>query len=185
MSIRTNTLRVVFVAGLGLTTAMAEAQSSVTMYGVADASLRYLTGANQNNDSQFSMTNGAISQSRWGLRGREDLGGGMYARFQLEEGFNLPNGTPSSAGVEFNRYATVGIGSDTYGLLTLGQQNNPTYEFLIDGWDPLTVGNYRQNEWVPVAFSNTLHGGNNMAMYMPAAWSVDCARGVQLRQCGG
>jgi predicted porin len=125
----------------------------------------YLTGANKNDDSQFSLTNGPISQSRWGLRGREDLGGGLYAQFKLESGFNLANGTNSSAGVLFNRYASVGIGSTTYGLLTLGQQNNPTYEFLIDGWDPLTVGNYLQNEWVPVAFSNTLHGGNNMAMY--------------------
>jgi predicted porin len=165
MDIKAGTLRIACMASLGLAAAAAHAQSSVTLYGVADAAVRYLTGANKNDDSQFSLANGAISQSRWGLRGREDLGGGLYAQFKLESGFNLPNGASSSSGVLFNRYASVGIGSNTYGLLTLGQQNNPTYEFLIDGWDPLTVGNYLQNEWVPVAFSNTLHGGNNMAMY--------------------
>jgi len=165
MKVGANKLRITGMLAIGMAAGAAHAQSSVTLYGVADAALRYLTGANKNDDSQFSLANGAISQSRWGLRGREDLGGGMYAQFKLESGFNLPNGTQSSAGVLFNRYASVGIGSKTYGLLSFGQQNNPTYEFLIDGWDPLTVGNYLQNEWVPVAFSNTLHGGNNMAMY--------------------
>jgi predicted porin len=47
----------------------------------------------------------------------------------------------------------------------LGQQDNPTYQLLTDGWDPLTVGNYTQNEWMPVAFSGALRGGSNMALY--------------------
>jgi predicted porin len=156
------------------------AQSSVTLYGVADASLRYLTGANKADDSQFSLANGAISQSRWGLRGREDLGGGTYTMFDLQSGFNLPNGSMSSSGVIFNRNAFVGLGNPTYGLLKLGVQDNPTYQLLTDGWDPLTVGNYTQNEWMPVAFSGALRGGSNMALYtldrgpltMRGSWSL-------------
>ncbi len=141
------------------------AQSSVTLYGVADASLRYLTGANKADDSLFSLTNGAISQSRWGMRGHEDLGGGTYAMFDLQSGFNLPNGSMSSPGVIFNRNAYVGIGNPTFGSIKLGIQDNPTYQLLTDGWDPLTVGNYTQNEWLPVAFSGALRGGSNMALY--------------------
>ncbi|WP_277188884.1 porin, partial [Caballeronia sp. BR00000012568055] len=60
------------------------AQSSVTLYGVADVSLRYLTNANANNDNKLYMTNGAITNSRIGLKGSEDLGGGLSAIFRLE-----------------------------------------------------------------------------------------------------
>ncbi|WP_144146811.1 porin [Paraburkholderia sp. BCC1884] len=143
----------------------AHAQSSVTLYGVADASLRYLTGADKNDDAQFLLANGAISQSRWGLHGQEGLGGGTYAVFDLQNGFNITNGTLSSSGVLFNRNAYVGIGNHTYGLLKIGEQDNPVFQLLFDGWDPLAVGNYFQNEWLPVALSGALRGERNMALY--------------------
>lgn len=143
----------------------ARAQSSATLYGVVDASLRYLTGADKNDDSQFSLTNGAIHQSRRGPRGREDPSGGAYAMFDLQNGYNINNGQLSSSGVIFNRNAYVGIGNRTYVLLKLGQQDNPVFQLFFDGWDPLTVGNYFQNEWLPVALSGALRGEHNMALY--------------------
>ena len=68
---------------------MAHAQSSVTLYGVLDAavlctnkSLNTRTGANDGH--KFAMVDGAAAASRFGLRGVEDLGGGMKATFVLE-----------------------------------------------------------------------------------------------------
>ncbi|MGZ2749677.1 porin [Burkholderia stagnalis] len=150
---------------LALTAGTVHAQSSVTLYGVADASVRYLKGANAKDDSLVSLTNGAISQSRWGLVGNEDLGGGLSAIFRLESGFSLANGASSVSGVLFNRYAYVGLASATYGTLTFGQQQNAVYQNLTEGWDPLTVWNYLQNEWLPIAFSGFLRGENNTAFY--------------------
>jgi predicted porin len=51
------------------------AQSSVTLYGIVDTSVRYLTNANATNDSQVAMGVGPITGSRWGLKGSEDLAG--------------------------------------------------------------------------------------------------------------
>ena len=52
----------------------AYAQTSVTLYGIADASIHYTTNADANNHGQLAMDNGAITQSRWGLKGAEALG---------------------------------------------------------------------------------------------------------------
>ena len=62
----------------------AHAQSSVTLYGIVDTSVRYLTNANATNDSQVSMGVGPITGSRWGLKGSEDLGAGLKTVFRLE-----------------------------------------------------------------------------------------------------
>ena len=67
----------------------ASAQSSVTLYGIVDTSIRYLTNADANNDSRLAMGVGPITGSRWGLKGSEDLGGGLSAIFRIENGFNL------------------------------------------------------------------------------------------------
>jgi predicted porin len=150
---------------LALVSTHAEAQSSVTLYGVVDESLRYITGADSQNHSSFSLTNGAVYQSRFGMKGNEDLGGGLSAVFDLESGVNASDGTTSRAGTLFNRYAYVGLSSTTYGTLTLGNRLSPLYENLTDGWDPLTVGNYLQNEWAPVVFSGDLLGSNNGVTY--------------------
>lgn len=81
------------------------AQSSVTLYGVADVSVRYLTNANANNDGKLFMTNGAITNSRFGLKGAEDLGGGLQAIFRLESGVELENGQFADPSRAFNRAA--------------------------------------------------------------------------------
>src|ERR1700712_1126890 len=82
----------------------ASAQSSVTLYGLIDAGFAYTnnvanTGAGPDQQvSKFGMTSGNLQGSRWGLRGQEDLGGGLKAVFTLENGFNITNGTASQGG---------------------------------------------------------------------------------------
>src|SRR4029078_6532063 len=79
----------------------AQAQSSVTLYGVVDAGLGYVSNANQNGDSRWGMINGNLSGDRWGWKGTEDLGGGLKAIFQLENGFDVGTGQLNQGGREF------------------------------------------------------------------------------------
>jgi predicted porin len=144
-------------AGLALACQHVCAQSSVTLYGVADVSVRYLTNANAANDNRLYMTNGAITNSRFGLRGTEDLGGGYSAIFKLESGINLQDGSAGSR--LFNRAAYVGL-SAPYGTVTLGRQMTPLFDALGDTYDPLTVGNYFENAWLPVALGAGLYADN-------------------------
>jgi len=121
------------------------AQSSVTLYGIADVSIRYSSNTNDSNSSVIRMTDGAISQSRWGIKGTEDLGGGLKGVFRLENGFSLDNGSNNSSSSFFNRMAYVGL-EGNFGAVTLGRQHSAIHDFLLD-FDPLTVGNYEENAY--------------------------------------
>ncbi|AOK28128.1 MULTISPECIES: porin [Burkholderia] len=146
---------------LAIASQQAIAQSSVTLWGVADVSVRYLTNSNANNDGRVFMTNGAITNSRIGLRGNEDLGGGLKAIFNLESGMNLQDGSFSDRHRMFNRAAYVGLSSQ-YGTLTLGRQKTVLFDLLSDTYDPLTVGNYLENAWLPVALGAGLYADNSI-----------------------
>jgi len=111
----------------------ASAQSSVTLYGLVDAGLTYVNNVqNHTGDGQkassWGVTSGNLNPSRWGLRGAEELGGGMKAVFTLENGFNIANGT--SDGRQFGRQAYVGLSTAQVGTLTLGRQNDAVADFL-------------------------------------------------------
>ncbi len=70
--------------------AIAHAQSSVTLYGIADAGIAYRsnertgTTGNYTGHSNVALSSGNLSGSRWGLRGNEELGNAWSALFQLE-----------------------------------------------------------------------------------------------------
>jgi predicted porin len=130
------------LALLGLAS-VAHAQSSVTLYGVLDESIQYAhnvttPGDPLTNNNQFAMFGGNMSGNRWGLKGAEDLGGGLQAIFQLEAGFNLSNGTSQQGGRMFGRQAFVGLQSNQFGTVTLGRQYDPVVD-LVQG---ITADNY-------------------------------------------
>ncbi|MEI5999677.1 porin [Paraburkholderia bengalensis] len=106
---------------------VAHAQSSVTLYGTLDAGLTYTS--NVGGHSQWALGSGSIDENRFGLRGAEDLGGGLKTVFTLEQGFNLNNGTQASAGKMFSRQAFVGLSSEA-GTVTLGRQYDASQDFL-------------------------------------------------------
>jgi predicted porin len=73
----------------------AQAQSSVTVYGIVDAGLNEIkstpataTGTGTSKTTETIQGAGEASTSRIGFRGTEDLGGGMKANFMLESGIN-------------------------------------------------------------------------------------------------
>jgi general bacterial porin, GBP family len=125
------TLMVAALSGVFATAA--HAQSSVTLYGLIDAGLTYTN--NQGGSHNFKESSGSISGSRWGLRGSEDLGGGLKAIFTLEDGFSIANGTFGQGGREFGRQAFVGLSSNQYGAVTLGRQ----YDSVVDYLGPLSL----------------------------------------------
>jgi predicted porin len=118
----------------------AHAQSSVTLYGVIDDSITYVHNASGNKNlwALGNSSGGDLAGTRWGLKGQEDLGGGLAAIFQLENGFNPQNGTLGQSGRLFGRQAFVGVTSQTYGTLTLGRQYDP----VVDMVQAITADNY-------------------------------------------
>ncbi|OLL31234.1 porin [Burkholderia sp. SRS-W-2-2016] len=132
-------------ASLLLVAASSHAQSSVTLYGVIDAGLNYISNvqtgrsaAGLQGKQQYSFQDGAtggIRGSRFGLRGSEDLGGGLKAIFVLENGFSITNGTLAQGGALFGRQAYVGMQSP-YGAVTLGRQ----YDSVVDFIQPFLSG---------------------------------------------
>ncbi|WP_439687055.1 Porin [Cupriavidus oxalaticus] len=131
------------LAVAGITTALsmsAHAQSSVTVYGVADAGIEYLNhipNPSKQSSDVVRMTSGNIAGSRWGLRGVDDLGGGLKGVFVLEGGMSLDSGGAAQGGRLFGRRAYVGL-SSPYGQLTMGRQYNLTFDLII-GLDPMTL----------------------------------------------
>jgi GBP family porin len=80
-------------------TAAATAQSSVTLYGRADVSIDHVSIKSPTGSK--SLTAMSNDGSRWGVRGSEDLGGGLKANFNLENGFAIDNGSITQGGVFF------------------------------------------------------------------------------------
>ena len=97
----------------------AVAQSSVTIYGIADAAI---AAENDGSNKVVKLNNGGRSASRLGFRGTEDLGGGLNALFNLESGIDLTTGASSST--FFNRRAIVGL-KGGFGTVTLGREYSP------------------------------------------------------------
>ncbi|MFM0644071.1 porin [Paraburkholderia bryophila] len=104
------------------------AQSSVTLYGVIDEGIDYTN--NVGHGSVVELASGYAQGSRWGLKGAEDLGGGLKAIFQLENGFDLNSGRLNQGGRMFGRQAYVGISSDKFGTVTLGRQYDSVVDYL-------------------------------------------------------
>lgn len=115
----------------------AHAQSSVTLYGILDAGFAYLhhSGGQSN---QVKMNTGALSENEWGLKGTEDLGGGLSATFTVENGFDIGTGQLHQNGRLFGRQAFVGLSSTRWGTVTLGRQYDPISDLL----QPFTADSY-------------------------------------------
>lgn len=107
--------------------ATSHAQSSVTLYGIIDTGVEYVSHANPAGDGVVRMPSitGELP-SRWGLRGTEDLGGGYKALFVLESGFNVGNGSIGQGGRLFGRQSWVGV-QTPYGTLSFGRQYTMSY----------------------------------------------------------
>lgn len=121
------------LAALGAFAGVAHAQSSVTLYGIIDEGFNINT--NSGGKHLYNLSSGVMQGSRFGLRGTEDLGGGLKALFVLENGFDVNNGKLGQGGLMFGRQAYVGLSSQ-FGTVTLGRQ----YDSVVDYVGPLEAG---------------------------------------------
>ncbi|WP_321794730.1 porin [Caballeronia sp. J97] len=115
----------------------AQAQGAVTLYGIVDNGIVY-THNSGGESTQIGLNSGSLSGSRWGLKGAEDLGGGLKAIFQLENGLNLNTGKMNQGGRLFGRQSYVGLSSSRWGTVTAGR----VYDPLTDLVQPSQGDNY-------------------------------------------
>ncbi|MES2757133.1 MAG: porin [Pseudomonadota bacterium] len=129
--------KIIAAAILAATAGAVSAQSSVTIYGIADAGIVRESGGVAGTVNK--LTSGIGSASRIGFRGTEDLGNGVAAIFTLETGYRMDTGEIDSAGTIFNRQAFVGL-KTRVGTVTLGRQYTPWHQALAQVADPFGTG---------------------------------------------
>jgi len=139
------------LAAMGAFAGAAQAQSSVSVYGIMDAGLQSsklventatvetVTSGQGTNSSTGDLANGAMASSRLGFRGVEDMGGGLSAMFNLE--YAIAPGTGITTTAAAIRTSVVGISSKQFGMLQIGRQ--------LTGMHGILAGD--------------VFGGNNMA----------------------
>jgi predicted porin len=172
--------------------AQAHAQSSVTIYGIADAALVGESGGSAGHMTK--VTSGAAAASRIGFRGSEDLGNGLSAIFTLETGTKIDTGELDASNTIFNRQAFVGLRGG-FGTVALGRQFTPLHTMLVTVVDPFAtgyagrVGNIFPDSGTNVRTSNTItyamprtHGVDAELAYSMGEQAGSAAAG---RQYGG
>lgn len=148
-------LAVPLLAGLAAGSALA--QSSVTLFGIVDAGVRHVSNSGAGN--RATLAQGGLNPSRIGVRGTEDLGGGMALKFWLEGGFSPDTGAAgaSGTGLDFTRESHLTLATP-YGDLRLGRDYSAT--FWNTTWPFEPFGNNGIGASVGVARFN---GGSNLA----------------------
>jgi predicted porin len=166
------------VASLALCGA-ASAQSSVTLFGIVDATLAYGSG---NISNKTQLTNSGYNSSRVGFKGIESLGGDLRAGFHLEAGISNDDGQGGSTntnnqasgtgagvngrqGLTFNRRSTVSLGGN-WGELRLGRDYTPQF-WNLTMYDPFGTNGVGTNQ----AFVSSIGGpvntrASNSFMYL-------------------
>lgn len=115
-----------FVTAAAAQTSVAS-QSSVTIYGLVDLSAQYLRSGDRSpmaGSNMWRLADGILygPGSRWGIRGTEDLGGGLTAKVLLESGFSADTGVSTQGGRLFGRQSYVAVSSASAGEIRLGRQ---------------------------------------------------------------
>ena len=99
--------------------------ANVTLYGLVDEGLVYQHSSTTGFDgvkttkNDFTMDSGVDSESRWGLKGTEELGNGYAVSFKLESGFYADDGTMNESRL-FRREASLTL-SGPFGQLSMGR----------------------------------------------------------------
>lgn len=98
------------------------AQPQVSLYGIADVGLQSISSGAV---SRTAMQSGGSMQSRWGIRGSEDLGGGLRANFLFESRIDLTDGSLFQ-GTMFGGRSVVGLAGKA-GSVHMGLDYNPIF----------------------------------------------------------
>ena len=155
----------------------AHAQSSVTLYGLVDAGFDYRKVDGQ---TVKGIDSGLMSQSRFGMRGSEDLGNGLKAIFTLENGFTVDDGQQTH-GRLFGRYAFVGLESNSMGRLTLGRTTNLAFMWAAGIANPFGLNFSTASVGSTFAYNDAVMGGgrvnNSVYYYSPSFYGIQAGVG--------
>lgn len=164
------------LAVLASVAGVAQAQSTVSVYGIVDAVLHKDKGASA------ALTSGGVSGSRLGFKGSEDLGGGLKANFLLEHGFDVDTGKSRTEGSSFDRQAYVGL-SGGFGEVRLGKiwsafddiawNTNPVFDSVLAP----------TNVWASTDFEG--NPSNGIYYASPAMGGVSGAFSTNLKEGSG
>ncbi|HEY9281646.1 MAG TPA: porin [Eoetvoesiella sp.] len=155
---------------------VAHAETSVTLYGIADAGIGYekRTSANGADSKRVGLVDGVASGNRWGLKGAEDLGNGLQAVFQLESGYDITTGSQLQSDEDtdrlFGRHATIGLKSASWGQLDFGRQTNIGSKYGAGVLSPFGAGFKLAKAGTTFTSANT-NRLDNMAMYQTPSFS--------------
>ena len=167
------------------TAGVASAQSSVTLFGIVDATLAVGNGSGVGSSDKTQITNSGYNSSRLGFRGTEDLGGGLSASFWLEAGVTNDDGRGAATntnnqatggavagigggqGLTFNRRSTVSLAGG-FGEIRLGRDYTPQF-WNLTVFDPFgtngvgTTQTLNSSRGGPV----TVRASNSMGYFLP------------------
>ena len=120
--------------------AQATGASKVELWGIVDAAIRHTNNEGPAKGNLTKMIGGGMSQSRWGIKVEEDLGGGTKALVELENRFNADDGTVSTP---FFQLAYVGL-QGPYGRLTMGRQWNVLFDVVTSTYSSFPYSPYME-----------------------------------------
>ena len=149
----------------------ASAQSSVTLYGILDAGIvfknvKYSNGPVDVNISNFGMAYGTQNGNRLGFKGVEDMGSGNRLTFQLENGFDIGNGTAGQGDRLFGRQAWFGVENNAWGYARMGRQLNFASDYF-GALDPFAQGFAQANIGSVFGSTNTYRLSNAIKYQTP------------------
>jgi len=148
----------------------ASAQSSVTLFGIVDAGFARLSAGGK---SITGVTNSGINSSRLGVRGVEDLGGGLQAGFWLEGQLynDVGQGANTTTGLNFQRRSTVSLMGTSFGEIRIGRDYTPTF-WNTTVYDPFGTNGVGQALTPGMASSygngtNAVRANNSVSYFLP------------------
>lgn len=182
------------LAVFGAFAGAASAQSSVTLYGRLDAGIGRSDPKNgrvSDVDATTGLFGGTQAGNRFGLRGSEDLGGGLRAIFQLENGFNIDTGTLGQSDTTntrlFGRQAYAGLaggfGSVVLGRLAAFSSGTGAFDKFGD-LDPFRTGVGNLGFQATMASANSLRLDNAVAYLTPNLAGFSAGVGYSFRAGG-
>lgn len=161
----------------------ASAQSLLQVYGGIDLAVSYYKG--EGTGSRTQLTPGGNQNNRLGFRGREDLGGGLYAWFELEMGFNADNGTGLASNTNnqlsgqvptqsltFNRRSFVALGNQ-WGELRFGRDYVPSF-WPLYLYDPFRTGVGFGGATIQGTTVTNLRASNSIGYWTPGCNALEC-----------
>lgn len=164
------------LAALTAFAGVASAQSSVTLFGIIDAGLR---NVKESSGSLKTLSTDGASSSRLGLRGIEDLGGGLRAGFWLEGSVNVDvgggqktaaTGTVGSTagGQDWQRRATVSL-MGGFGEIRLGRDYTPDFwnHVVFDPFGTIGVGSSVNTFGSTTGATTVVRANNSIGYFLP------------------